>query len=105
MRLWPFGSKVRKLSKEMIQTLFDKFDVNSDDASEFRYVDKRGRISSGPVKFVCIFNPTQLSGPQLSSANYEGIMALKKGPLFTGHVIKSTDFTGAVVILHDQRTA
>ncbi len=103
MRFWPFGNGVHKPSKEMTQQLFEKFDINSEDAAELRYVDKKGKISSGPVNFVCVFDPTALSADELSSANYENLMSLDKGLLFTGHIIKSTEFTGAVVILHDQR--
>ena len=103
MKLWPFGSSVHKLSKEMRRELLDKFEVNADDAAGMRYVDKSGRISSGPVKLICIFNPDRLSSLELSSANYENLMTLNKGLLFTGHVIKKTQFTGPVVMLHDQR--
>ena len=105
MRLWPFGNGVSKLSKEILQELLEKFNINSDDAAEMRYVKKRGRISSGPVNLICIFNPALLSSSELSSANYNNLMALNKGLLFTGHIIKGTDFSGAVVILHDQRAA
>ncbi len=103
MRLWPFGNAVRKLSKELRQELLETFKVGADDAKEMRYVDKRGKISSGPVNLVCIFNPADLSGAELDSANYESLMNLNKGLLFTGHIIKRTEFSGAVVRLHDLR--
>ena len=103
MRLWPFGNGVRKLSKELRKELQQKFRINSDDAEEMRFVNKRGKISSGPVNLVCIFNPGLLSSAELSSANYEKVMSLNKGLLFTGHIIKGTEYSGAVVILHDQR--
>ena len=103
MRLWPFGNGVRKLTKELRSELLEKFKINADDASDMRFVNKRGKISSGPVNLVCIFNPGLLSGAELASASYEKLMALNKGLLFTGHVIKGTEYSGAIVILHDQR--
>jgi len=103
MRLWPFGNGVRKLSKELRKELLEKFNINSDDAAEMRYADKRGKISSGPVDLICIFNPSLLSDAELASANYKKLMDLNKGLLFTGHVIKGTEFSGAVFMLHDQR--
>ena len=104
MRLWPFGKRVQELSKELSQELLKKFGIESEDAVAMRYVAKRGRLGSGQVNRVCIFDPAVLSAPELASANYEKVMTLNKGLLFTGHVMKSPEFTNAnVVVLHDRR--
>ena len=51
------------------------------------------------------FNPSMLSAPELAGATYEGLMTLKKGLLFTGHIMKSPEAqTASVVLLNDQRS-
>ena len=104
MRLWPFGKRVHKLSKELSQELLRTFGIESEDAVAMRYVAKRGRLASGQVNRVCIFDPDVLSVPELASANYERLMTSNKGLLFTGHIMKSPEFSNAdVVVLHDRR--
>ena len=103
MRLWPFGKRVRELSEELHRELLKTFGIESEDASTMRYVAKRVRLGSGQVNRVCIFNPTILSGPELASANYEKLMTLNKGLLFTGHIIEGTQSSNAMVVLNDQR--
>ena len=90
----------------MCQELLKTFGIASEDAEEMRYVAKRGRLASGQVNRVCIFNPAVLSVPELASANYERLMTLDKGLLFTGHIMKSPEFSNAdLVVLHDRRGA
>ncbi len=104
MRLWPFGKRVHSLSKELLEELLKKFGIGSEDAVAMRYVAKRGRLGSGQVNRVCIFDPAVLSTLELASANYERVMTLNKGLLFTGHIMKSPEFSNAnVVVLHDRR--
>ena len=104
MRLWPFGKRVRELSAELQYELLRTFGVGNKDAASMRYVAKRGRLGNGRVNRVCIFNPTDLSGPELASASYEKLMTLNKGLLFTGHIVEDTAFANRMVVLHDQRT-
>ena len=103
MGLWPFGKRVRELSEELHRELLKTFGIESEDTAAMRYVAKRVRLGSGHVNRLCIFNPTVLAGPELASANYENLMTLNKGLLFTGHIIESTASSNAMVVLNDQR--
>ena len=69
-----------------------------------RYVAKRGRLGTGHVNRVFIFNPAMLSHLELASANYENVTTLKKGLLFTGHIMKGHETSKAnLVVLSNQR--
>ena len=104
MGLWPFGKKIRGLSDDLRRELLKTFGVESDEAAQMRYVSKRGRLGTGQVNRVCIFNPAVLSGTELAAGTYESLMALKKGLLFTGHVMKGPENSNtSVVVLNDQR--
>ena len=104
MGLWPFGKQIRDLSEELRRELLKTFSIQSEDAAAMRYVAKRGRLGSGQVNRVCIFNPAVLSGTELAAGTYESLMALKKGLLFTGHIMKGPDYSNMnVVVLYDQR--
>ena len=85
--------------------MFTMFDVESAAAETMRYVAKRGRFAAGRVNRVCIFDPAALSGLELAACNYDSLMGLNKGLLFTGHVPKRTENTRGegMVILCDQR--
>ena len=70
-----------------------------------RYVAKRGGLGAGHVNRVFISNPAMLSHPELASANYENLTTLKKGLLFTGHIMKGHETSKAnLVVLSNQRT-
>ena len=104
MGIWPFGKRIRELSEELRRELLKTFGVESEDAAAMRYVSRRGRLGTGQVDRVCIFNPAVLSGPELASANYENLTALNKGLLFTGHIMKGPEYSNTnVVVLYDQR--
>ena len=104
MGLWPFGKRIRELSEELRRELLKTFSVQSEDSAAMRYVAKRGRLGSGQVNRVCIFNPAVLSGTELAAGTYESLMALKKGLLFTGHIMKGPESSNMnVVVLYDQR--
>ncbi len=104
MGLWPFGKRIRELSDELRRELLKTFSVQSEDSAAMRYVAKRGRLGSGQVNRVCIFNPAVLSGTELAAGTYESLMALKKGLLFTGHIMKGPESSNMnVVVLYDQR--
>ena len=104
MGLWPFGKKIRQLSDELRRELLKTFGIESDDTAEMRYVSQRGRLGTGQVNRVCIFNPAVLSGTELAAGTYESLMALKKGLLFTGHIMKGPENSNTnVVVLYDQR--
>ncbi|MCE2457717.1 MAG: hypothetical protein J4G14_07855 [Dehalococcoidia bacterium] len=104
MRLWPFAKRARKLTNQLQHALLMKFGVQAGDSFDMRYVSKRGRLGSGPVTRVCIFNPTLLSAPELAKCTYENLMDLGKGLLFTGHILESIEFSSAdSVILYDRR--
>ncbi len=106
MRLWPFGKRVRELTQELRRELLKTFGIGSEDATTMRYVAKRGKLGNHQVNRVCIFNPSVLSVLELASANYEKLMALNKGLLFTGHIMKAPEgMSASLVILHDQRAA
>ena len=106
MKLWPFGKQVQELTKELHQELLKTFGIETEDTAAMRYVSKRGRFGSDQVNRVCIFNPSVLSQPQLASANYENLMTLNRGLLFTGHIMKAPKFTKMnVIFLYDKRTA
>ena len=104
MGLWPFGKKIRELSDELSRELLKTFGIESEDTAAMRYVSRRGRLGTGKVDRVCIFNPALLSGKELAAGTYESLMALKKGLLFTGHVMKGPEYSNTnVVVLYDQR--
>ena len=104
MGLWPFGKKIRELSDELSRELLKTFGIESHDAAEMRYVSKRGSLGTGQVNRVCIFNPAVLSGTELAAGTYESLMALKKGLLFTGHIMKGPENSNtSVIVLYDQR--
>lgn len=104
MRLWPFGKRARKLSDQLRIELLRTFGVESDDSDMMRYVSKRGKLGSGPVTRVCIFNPAMLSAPELAACSYDKMMTLNKGLLFTGHILERIEFSSAdSVILYDRR--
>ena len=104
MRLWPFAKRARKLSDQLQYALLTNFEVESKDSDTMRYVSKRGRLGSGPVTRVCIFNPTLLSAPELAKCTYDNLMELGKGLLFTGHILNGIEFSSAdSVILYDHR--
>ncbi len=85
--------------------LLNKFGIPPEDAAAMRYVSMEGRLGSGHVNRVCIFNPSMLSAPAMAGATYEGLMTLRKGLLFTGHIMKSPEAqTASVVLLNDQRS-
>lgn len=106
MKLWPFGKQVQELTKELRQELLETFGIETEDIAAMRYVSKQGKFGGEQVNRVCIFNPSVLSGSQLASANYENLMTLNKGLLFTGHIIKAPKFSKMnVVFLYDKRTA
>lgn len=104
MGLWPFGKKIRQLSDELRRELLKTFGIESEDTAAMRYVSRRGRLGTGQVNRVCIFNPAVLSGTELAAGTYESLMALKKGLLFTGHIMKGPENSNTnVVVLYDQR--
>ena len=104
MKLWPFGKQVQELSRELILELSKTFGVASQDAAEMRYVSKRGRLGTGQVNRVFIFNPAVLSAAELASASFETLTALNKGLLFTGHIMKGHEASkGNLVVLYDKR--
>jgi hypothetical protein len=104
MGLWPFGKKIRQLSDELSRELLKTFGIESEDTAAMRYVSRRGRLGTGQVNRVCIFNPAVLSGTELAAGTYESLMALKKGLLFTGHIMKGPENSNTnVVVLYDQR--
>ena len=104
MGLWPFGKKIRQLSDELSRELLKTFGIESEDTAAMRYVSRRGRLGTGQVNRVCIFNPAVLSGTELAAGSYETLMALKKGLLFTGHIMKGPENSNTnVVVLYDQR--
>lgn len=106
MKLWPFGKQVQKLTKELAQELTKTFGIETQDTVAMRYVSKRGRFGSDQVNRVCIFNPSVLSAPELADANYENVLASKKGLLFKGHIMKAPKFSkDNVIFLYDQRLA
>ena len=70
MKLWPFGKQVHELSQELRRELLNKFSIASGDAAAMRYVAKRGRLGTGQVNRVFIFNPAMLSHLELASASY-----------------------------------
>ena len=105
MRLWPFAKRAQKLSDQLRLKLMRTFEIQSEDSDMMRYVSKRGRLGSGPVTRICIFNPAMLSGPELAKCSYENLMSLGKGLLFTGHILESIEFSSAdSVFLYDRRT-
>ena len=104
MKLWPFSKKVQELSQELRGELSKTFGVVAEDAAKMRYVSKRGRLGTGNVNRVCIFNPAVLSAPELAAANYQNVAALKSGLLFTGHIMKGPETSKMnLVILYDKR--
>lgn len=106
MKLWPFGKQVQELSRELSLELSKTFGVASQDAAEMRYVSKRGRLGTGHVNRVFIFNPAVLSAAELASATFDSLTALNKGLLFTGHVMKGHEASkGNLVVLYDKRAA
>ena len=56
MGQWPFGNRVQGLSRELRGELLNKFGIPPEDAAAMRYVSKKGRLGSGHVNRVCIFN-------------------------------------------------
>ena len=104
MKLWPFGKQVQELSRDLSQELLKTFGVASQDAADMRYVSKRGRLGTGQVNRVFIFNPAVLSTAELASASFENLTALNKGLLFTGHIMKGHEASkGNLVVLYDKR--
>ena len=104
MGLWPFGKQVHELSQELRRELLNTFSIASEDAATMRYVSKRGRLGTGNVNRVFIFNPAMLSQLELASANYESLTTLKKGLLFTGHIMTGQPTSKAnLVVLSDKR--
>ena len=96
--------EIRQLSDELSRELLKTFGIESEDTAAMRYVSRRGRLGTGQVNRVCIFNPAVLSGTELAAGTYESLMALKKGLLFTGHIMKGPENSNTnVVVLYDQR--
>ncbi len=84
--------------------MLNKFSIASEDAGAIRYVAKRGRLGTGHLNQVFIFDPAMLSHLELASANYEYLTTLKKGLLFTGHIMKGHETSKAnLVVLSNQR--
>ena len=104
MGLWPFGKQVHELSQELRRELLNTFSIASEDAATMRYVSKRGRLGTGNVNRVFIFDPAMLSHLELASANYGNLTTLKKGLLFTGHIMTGQPTSKAnLVVLSDKR--
>ena len=104
MKLWPFGKQVQELSKDLRRELFNTFGVAPGNAAQMRYVSKRGRLGTGNVNRVFIFNPAALSDTELDSANYDNLTALNKGLLFNGHIMKGPETSKEnMVVLYDRR--
>lgn len=104
MGLWPFGTRIHKLSDELRRELLKTFEIEAEDTAAMRYAAKPGRLGNERINRVCIFSPTALSDPELASANYENLMILNKGMLFTGHMMKAPASSNAeLVVLHDKR--
>ena len=104
MKLWPFAKPVQQLSQELRRELLNTFGIAAEDSAAMRYVSKRGRLGTGHVNRVYIFNPTALSDLELASANYQNLTALNKGLLFTGHIMKGHEMSKSnVVVLYDKR--
>lgn len=104
MKLWPFGKQVQELSQELRRELLSTFGIASEDTAAMRYVSKRGRLGTGHVNRVYIFNPAALSAQELASASYENLTALNKGLLFTGHIMKGPETSRSnMVVLYDKR--
>ena len=106
MKLWPFGNPVHQLSQELRRELLSAYGITGEDAEGMRYVSKRGRLGTGHVNRVYIFNPAALSNQELADANYENLTASNKGLLFTGHIMKGPEASKSnVVVLYDKRPA
>ena len=107
MKFWPSKKGAIDLSEELRGALFTMFGVESKDTAPMRYVSKSGRLGSGRVNRVCIFDPATLSGPELAGCNYESMMNLNKGLLFTGHVLAGSQNTAGegMAFLYDQRVS
>ena len=106
MKLWPFGKQVQALTRELSLELSKTFGVASQDAEQMRYVSKRGRLGTGHVNRVFIFNPAVLTAAELASATFDSLTALNKGLLFNGHIMKGHEASkGNLVVLYDRRAA
>lgn len=104
MKLWGFGKQVQELSQELRRELHKTFKIELADSAAMRYVSKKGRLGTGNVNRVYIFNPAALSATELASANYENLKTLNKGLLFTGHIMKGHETSkGNLVVLYDRR--
>ena len=104
MKLWPFGKQVQELSQELRRELHNTHGIGSEDSAAMRYVSQRGRLGTGNVNRVYIFNPAALSDVELASANYDKLTALNKGLLFTGHIMKGSEtMKSNLVVLYDKR--
>ena len=106
MKLWPFGKRVRELSEDLRAELLKTFQIESEDTAAMRFVSERGRLGNEQVNRVCIFDPAALTGPELASASYESLTALKKGMLFKGHIMRPPPSSNQnMVVLNDERAA
>ncbi len=106
MKFWQSGNKARELSEDLLWALSTMFGVGSEDAKSMLYVDKRDKHGGQRVNRVCVFSPATLTVPELAACNYDNLMDMNKGLLFTGHIFEGTNPRGTgAVVLTDQRAS